>query len=302
MIEDCAIIGAGAIGASLGELLSRTYDSVRIIATGERAKRYSSEGFVINEKRWIPAVESGDHTYDLVIIAVKFNQFHEILPVVDKLIGEHTQILSLLNGLVTEEILIERYGSEHVLYSFTVGQDALRLNNSIHYTLMGRVVFGEIENDREDLTERVSEIERYLCAAGVNAVVADDMIYELWWKFMVNVGINQASAYLERSFGEFQKGGESFDLMKDLMEEVITLSQFTEHPLSTLDFDRWVVLLMTLNPLGKPSMYQDFEAGRKSELGLFAGTVLEKARELGLSVPANTMVYEELAAREMVNS
>ncbi len=298
MIGNCAIIGAGAIGASLGELLCRSYDTVRIIADGERAGRYARDGIRINDTLWIPPTDEGTSPYDLVIIAVKFNQFHEILPVVDRMVGEHTQILSLLNGLATEEILIERYGDEHVLYGFTVGQDARREGNSIIYTLMGRIVFGERVNTLAHPTQRVAEIRTYLQVAGVEVVVPEDMAYELWWKFMVNVGVNQASAYLNAPFGVFQAGGEALDLMIELCREVMRLSESTAHPLKEEDLSRWIELLMTLDPQGRTSMLQDFDARRRSELELFAGTVLEKAAQAGIDVPVNRKVYEALSARE----
>lgn len=63
------------------------------------------------------------------------------------------------------------------------------------------------------------------------------------------------------------------------------------------DLEGYVALVDTLNPDGMPSMRQDGIQGRRTEVDFFAGTVLAKAKEYGLSVPVNQMLYEKI--REM---
>ncbi len=297
-IDRCVIVGAGAVGASLGFRLEKTHgDTVAVAAQGERAQRYASEGLIINGEHWYPQIvdpSSGEYTADLVIIAVKFNQFHEILPMVDRLIGPGTQILSLLNGLASEEILLERYGSEHVFYGLTVGQDTVRIENRLHFVQPGRIIFGEKKNDLSCLSERVQQVKTYLEDANVVVEVPQDMEYQLWWKLMVNTGINQASAVLRAPYREFQQPGEAFDLMKALILEVIELSGHTGCPLSYDDFLRWCELLDTLHPDGKTSMLQDVEAGRPTEVELFSGTIVRKAAEFGMRLPVNESVLEQI--------
>lgn len=67
--------------------------------------------------------------------------------------------------------------------------------------------------------------------------VPPDMIRTLWWKFMINVGINQVSAALEAPYGGFQQQGEARNLMESAMREVVALARASGVHLSDADID-----------------------------------------------------------------
>ena len=113
------------------------------------------------------------------------------------------------------------------------------------------------------------------------------MIRMLWWKFMVNVGMNQASAVMGAPYGVFQSSSEAHSLMVDLMREVIDLAHKAGIDLREQDLDDWNSVLETLSPEGKTSMLQDVEAGRKTEVEVFAGNVVELGEKYGLPTPVN---------------
>ena len=94
---------------------------------------------------------------------------------------------------------------------------------------------------------------------------------------MINVGINQGSAVLRAPYGLFQRSEYARELMVDAMREVLALSELEQTGLGESDIDAWLDTLRGLNPEGKTSMVQDVEAGRPTEVDLFAGTVLEIA-------------------------
>ena len=82
------------------------------------------------------------------------------------------------------------------------------------------------------------------------------------------------------------------------MREVILLSEMEGVNLTELDLEYWLKILGTLNPHGKPSMRQDVEAMRKSELELFAGTVLEYGKKHGVETPVNKSIFEGITELE----
>jgi 2-dehydropantoate 2-reductase len=294
-ITRCMVIGAGAVGASLGQQLWRTHGSkVFVGAEAERARRYQDEGFLVNGELWKPEISSGEKAVDLVIIAVKHHQFHAVLPLIDRVLGSDTQVLSLLNGLTSEQILIDRYSLQHVVYGFTYGQDAVRDGNNIIYRTQGRVVIGEQKNNAASLTGRIERIKAFFEDAGIPVEIPEDMIRKMWWKLMVNVGMNQVSALYHAPYADFQRPGPVFDRMNALMQEVITVSKYFEGPLSQNDLDAWYTVLETMNPSGKTSMLQDVEAHRKTEVELFSGEIVAKAEICGIEVPENRRMLEEL--------
>ena len=104
---------------------------------------------------------------------------------------------------------------------------------------------------------------------------------------MVNVGMNQASAVMRAPYGVFQSSPDAQALMEALMREVIALAKGIGVNLEEQDVDDWYTVLNTLSPLGKTSMLQDIEAGRKTEVEIFAGKAVELGKTHGIPTPVN---------------
>jgi 2-dehydropantoate 2-reductase len=123
--------------------------------------------------------------------------------------------------------------------------------------------------------------------AGIAHEIPPDMIRMLWWKFMINVGINQASAVMRANYGVFQTSLDAQELMSELMREVIELAQHAGVNLKEQDLHDWYPVLKSLSPNGKTSMFQDIEAGRKTEVDVFAGKVVALGESSGIPTPVN---------------
>jgi 2-dehydropantoate 2-reductase len=201
------------------------------------------------------------------------------------LVGDHTTIISVMNGLDSEEYLGSVYGMNKALYAIALGIDAVREGNSVTYTNPGKIFFGQADNS--DLSERVLGVQEVFQKAGIAYEIPLDMIRMLWWKFMINVGINQASAVMRANYGVFQTSLDAQELMSVLMREVIVLAQHAGVNLKEQDIHDWYPVLKTLSPSGKTSMFQDIEAGRKTEVEVFAGKVVSLGENYGIPTPVN---------------
>ena len=293
-IETISIVGAGALGAAYGGLL---YDmdvrSVSFIAGGERFGRLRKEGMIVNGKRYfIPVVppEELSAPADLIIVAVKYHHLDDAIQDMRNRVGAETTIMSVMNGIESEERIGAVYGMEKVLYAVSVGIDALREGNRVNYSNQGKIFFGEARNTF--LTERVKRIQALFDKAGIIYETPADMMRIMWWKFMINVGINQASAILRAPFSVFQTSKEARDMMESAMREVIRLSEKAQVNLSEEDIKKLNEILLGLNPGGKTSMLQDVEAGRKTEVEMFAGKVISLGRQYSVPTPVNQRLFD----------
>ncbi|HJX36093.1 MAG TPA: ketopantoate reductase C-terminal domain-containing protein, partial [Dehalococcoidales bacterium] len=142
--------------------------------------------------------------------------------------------------------------------------------------------------------QRVTRVQTLLGKAGIVYETPPDMMHFLWWKFMINVGINQASAVLRAPYALFQTSEEARGLMESAMREVILLAQKAGVNLSEEDISGFDPYLARLNPRGKTSMLQDVEAGRKTEVEMFAGRVIELGRHYNIPVPVNQMLFDQI--------
>lgn len=125
-----------------------------------------------------------------------------------------------------------------------------------------------------------------------------DMVRRQWGKLMLNVGLNQTVMVFEGDYGTVQQPGKPRDIMIAAMREVQKLATLEGYPISDEEFDDWVKLADSLSPAGKPSMRQDGEAHRKSEVELFAGTIIRRAARFGLDVPSNRWLYDTVKKME----
>ena len=194
-IQKVAILGAGAMGAYFAARFVETGFSTCLIARGQRFEKLNRDGLIVNGKRfYIPVIDpdQADEPVDLIIVALKHHHLQEAARGLDKLVGDSTVFLSVMNGLESEEILGSFYGMDKVVYAISLGIDAVREGNDVVYTTPGTHYFGEKRN--ETITPRVQKIKEAFEKAGIAYKIPEDMMRWLWWKFMVNVGVNQASA------------------------------------------------------------------------------------------------------------
>ncbi|WP_455662113.1 ketopantoate reductase family protein [Pradoshia sp.] len=300
-IKKVSIIGLGALGVLFGHQLSKrmTPGDLRIIADRERISRYEKEKVYSNgelcEFHYVTP-EEDCKTADLLIFSVKFNGLKEAIQSVQKHVGEHTIIISLLNGITSESIIGEVYGTDKVLYCVAQGMDAVKTGNKLTYDHMGMLCFGPKEPGV--ISAKAKELASFFEQMDVPYEVDTDMYRRQWGKFMLNVGVNQTVAVYQTNYGGVQREGEARDTMIAAMREVMALSAKEGVHLTEDDLSYWLNILGTLGPNGKPSMAQDTEAHRLSEVDLFAGTVIELGRKHQIPAPVNQELYDRIKVME----
>jgi len=300
-IERASLIGLGAIGLTFANQIQNNLPgSLTVIADKGRIERYTLEGVFCNGRRcafdYITPEEKPERPADLVLIAVKYGGLQEAIGAIRNHVGADTVILSLLNGISSEEIVGSVYGEEKVLLSVAQGMDAVKVGGRLTYQNMGKIVFG----DREPgvVSDKTRAVADFFTRAGVPHEVQTHMKRHLWSKFMLNVGVNQVTAVHRCNYAGVQEGGPYRGQMLDAMREVLRLSDLENAGLVEEDIGYWMNVLEGLSPEGKTSMQQDVEAGRPTEVELFAGTVIRLAEKHGIDVPINRALYDEIRAIE----
>lgn len=301
-IETVSLVGLGAIGCAYLSRIAQVLppENVRVIADKKRAEKYKN-GVSVNGKNYqftVADPEDSCEPADLLIFAVKFNQLGEAIEEAKNHVGSETLILSFLNGVTSEELIGARYGMEKLLYSISVGIDAVRVNTSVCFHSLGTVSFGEKKNAEGQYSEKVLRVRELFERAGINYSIPEDMMRTLWWKFMVNVGINQTSAVVGGPYGVFQNVPVAHDLMESAMEEVVALTAKAGVNLTRADIEDWNGMLEKLSPVGKTSMLQDIEAGRQTEVNIFAGTVVDLGARYGVPTPVNSTLLKIIQSME----
>lgn len=293
-IKTICLIGAGAVGAVYAsKFYTMDKNCISLVAKGERYGRLREKGLFVNKRHYLLNVirpEENTPPSDLIIVAVKHHHLEEAIRDISNRVGDDTLILSAMNGIESEEQISAVYGREKVLLAVAVGIDAVRQENRITFSQQGKLFFGEARNP--NLTERVKGVQYLLDQAGISYEIPNDMIRILWWKFMINVGLNQVSAILGAPYSVFQRSQVAKELIESAMMEVITVAKPAGVNLSEEDIQDFYSFLPSLSLDGKTSMLQDVEAKRKTEVEMFAGKVIELGKKYGIPTPVNQILYK----------
>ncbi len=298
-INTVAIIGAGAVGAYfIAGLTERLGDRLMVIAEGARAKRLAREGIIVNDRQIALNVRTPEEAgkVDLVIVSVKYGALQEILPMIEALTGEHTTVMSVLNGVDSEEIIAKRIGEEHMIYS--VMKIASRRTGQIRYNpdITLGVFFGEKDGV---LSERILAIRDLFEGTPVNYHIRENIMQEIWYKYALNVSRNIPQAILCCGYGAYTLSEYVASISARMREEVVRVAAAKGIDISDPD-----------NPAGKNlelpadarfSTLQDLDAKRPTEIDMFCGTMVRLGRELGVETPFNEFALYAVKALEEKN-
>lgn len=285
-IKNIILCGCGAIGSIYADIFSKVPDiNFRVLVDEARLKRYSLNPISFNGNKLdlnyiLP--DEVNFKADLVIIATKMAGFEDALSEIKNFVSDDTVILSLLNGVLSEDIIAKRYGREKVLYSYFIGHSSVRNGNKVSHDGVNTVVFG---SDCEDDKLNVLRVKNLFDKYNVNYEIPEDIRHSLWKKFMLNVSSNSTTALFRVNFGEMMANPLHMDFSVKIMKEVQLIAQAegVNHPETLVDD-----ALMSLNkmcPEGRTSMLQDVEAGRKTENDIFASTVVELGKKHNIDTP-----------------
>ncbi|HHU90887.1 MAG TPA: ketopantoate reductase family protein [Clostridiaceae bacterium] len=301
-INKVTIVGMGALGVLFGDFFTRKLgkSNVEFVADEARIDKYKKEGVICNGIPCDFTVVSEDETNkpaDLLIFAVKANSLNSAIKSARNKVSQDTIILSLINGISSEEIIGQVFGMDKIIYCVAQGMDAVKIGNVLTYKNMGQLCIGIMEHE-SNKTDKLQAVVDLFQNTGLPYTLEADIKHRLWSKFMLNVGLNQSVMIYEGTYGTVQQPGEARDLMKAAMREVILIAEKENVPVTEKDLDEYVSLVDTLNPNGMPSMRQDGLARRKSEVEFFSGTVLKLGKKHGVPTPVNQKIYDRILSME----
>ena len=167
----------------------------------------------------------------------------------------------------------------------------MREDNSIVHDGVGAVVFGIKPNVGTDERD-VELVKNFLDKVGLDYKVPDDMERSLWLKYMLNVSSNQPSSILGMTFGQMQNNKKFIEFFTKVMKEVQSVAKAEGVQNTETMIDEALVTFNKMIPEGKTSMLQDVEAKRKTEVEMFAGTMVELGKKHNIPTPYNQVMKD----------
>jgi len=295
-IKKVNIVGMGALGMLFADIIGSNigYDNVVFVMDDDRYERHIGKTYKVNgntvDFKKIRASEASP--CDLLIVAVKYTGLISSLNTMKTSIGDDTIIISMLNGITSEEIIGKRYGMQNIIHCVALGMDAMHFGDDLTYTQTGVLCVGVDDAGKANMFKNLTD---FFDKASVPYTAEDDIKRRMWSKFMINVGINQTCMVYGTGYeGALQHGSAARMTLISAMREVILIANAEGVALNENDLAELLALMYTLDPKATPSMGQDRINKRKSEVEMFAGTVIEIAKKHNIPVPANEFLYQRV--------
>ncbi|MCQ2373983.1 MAG: ketopantoate reductase family protein [Phascolarctobacterium sp.] len=297
-INKVAIVGMGALGLMYGEHIQNAGTTeLCFIMDKERKARHLHDKYIINdvEKQFKLVSPEEGMPVDLIIVATKFGGLKDAMEEMAPFVGPDTIIFSVLNGITSEELMMARFGTKNILHCVVLGMDAVREGTILTYQHKGVVKIGAVAAENQAALTQVCE---FFESIALPYSKEQDILHALWAKLLLNVGINQTCMIYETSYGGAFDNEEARTNMYAAMHEVIDVAKAEGVNLTEADFEGSVKVLKGLAYDGLPSMRQDGLAKRKTEVDLFAGTIVALGKKHNIPTPVNCFYYQRVKEME----
>jgi 2-dehydropantoate 2-reductase len=295
-----AVVGAGGVGAAFGAALAKAGADVTFIARGAHLAAMKAQGLKITggrgETHLVPT-QATDHPadvgpVDMVLFCVKLWDVESAGKHIKPLIGPDTGVIPLQNGIDAADRLIPILGQRAVMGGVAQISAAIIAPGVIQQvgTFM-RMIFGELDGRR---SKRAEDFYALCLKAGFDATLSDQILTELWMKFILLASNAGMMALARQPIGKLRDDPDLQPIFVSAWQEVIDVCRAKGIKLPDDALEKVRDFTAHAPPAMKASMAVDLERGNRLELPWLSGKVAALGRELGVATPTHSMMYAML--------
>jgi 2-dehydropantoate 2-reductase len=296
------VAGAGVIGSLFAAHLARVADVSALTRREEHAAALREHGLRVSGRAGFTARLDASvrpeelAAPELVIVACKTTD----LDAVGSLLAGHWPeaiVMTVQNGIGADEV-IGRHGDWRALAAVTFMSGTRHDDTHVQYVLDTATWIGPGRGTAVDDAERVAELLR---SAGLAAEAFPDLRPAQWSKLIFNATVNTVSALTglphDRHFAEVERPSDLGHLVRGLMDEGKAVAAAAGVELGE---DPWEmnVLATQRGSAHYPSMLEDVEAHRRTEIDMITGALVREARRVGVPVPLHETMERLIKAKE----
>lgn len=284
------VLGAGAMGCLFGAALHRAGAAVTLVdINAEHVDAINASGLELDlrsgiERLPIRALLPAEinQPADLVLVFTKTFHTQAALEGIAGAIGDHTHLLSLQNGLGNDKRLAGFVSAERVMVgasmlpSDLVGPGRIRSHGE-GYSRLYPAFGGDVA--------MASRTAALLTQGGLETVL-DPRIHEvIWSKAIFNATMNPLCALTRRTPGFLGANPESRATIMAAVAEGVAAAHANGVMVDSQPIYDLTEVSMTDHADHEPSMLQDLNAGRRTEVDAINGAIVQAARKAGVSAP-----------------
>jgi 2-dehydropantoate 2-reductase len=300
-----AVMAAGAVGGYFGARMAAAGHEVAFIARGAHRDAIRRDGLKIESALGNLHLKDVNVTddpkkvgpVDVVLFAVKLWDTETAGEQARPLVGSQTRVITVQNGVDSVERLAPILGDQATIGGATYVVTRIATPGVIRHTgALAKIQCGRLDRRADLVLARyVEEIK----AANIDITLADDMLLEIWKKFVLLSGTSGITASTRQPLGIIRDDSDMRAFFFKLMHETLAVGRAAGVEFASdfpAELERSVAAFA---PAMKASMANDLEAGNRLELDWLAGKVVALGRKYAIPTPAQEAVYAILKAYRM---
>jgi 2-dehydropantoate 2-reductase len=295
-VKRICVAGAGTIGSLFAAHLSRVADVSVLTRRDDHAQALNAEGLTVSGRAEFTArvrasADPAALDADLVIVACKAS---DLEPLAERLAAHFADaiMMTVQNGLGAEEV-IAAHGDWPLLSSVTFMSGTRHDDTHVEYILDTATWIGPYRGTTSHEADTVADL---LERSGLKAKAFEDLRPAQWSKLIFNSTVNSVAALTGLPHDFHFAEGPLGKLVRALMDEGKAVAARE----AGWDEDPWEmnVLATKRGHAHRPSMLEDVEAHRRTEVDLITGSLVREARERNVAVPLQTAMLALVKGKE----
>jgi len=297
------VVGAGAMGCLYGAALAAGGATVTLIDTNAgHIEAINRDGLEVETRQGtarlplpakLPSEAQG--AADLILLFTKTYHSDAALDGVKHLVGEHTYVLTLQNGLGNVERVAARVQRGKVLVGVsTLPADLVGPGRIRSLGEGGTKLYPAFSPE----TEFAAEVCRLLTNGGLPSQLEPDILEAIWAKAVFNSAMNPLCALTRQTPGFFHAKEESRALISAMVEEGVAAARANGVLIEAAPIHALTEVSMTDHADHEASMLQDIKAGRRTEIDAISGAIAEAAKRKGVATPVTETMWRLVKLEE----
>jgi len=294
------IYGAGALGQAIGCLLAANGHQVDLVLRPRFAEAMRTSGLAVTGifgDHYVPPERIGllphlkgrsGEKYDIILLTTKTYDTDAALADIAGLSRCYCPVVSMQNGCGNLEKLEERLGRERSLAARVITGFAIERPGVVRITVsadavhVGGYVRGVIPAAAKRLAEALSH-------AGLPSIAVADIYQPLFAKLLYNCALNPLGAILGVHYGALAENSETRALIDQVIDETFAVISTMGGSMPWPDAASYRKVFYreqvpaTYNH--RPSMLQDLEHRKPTEVDAMVGYVAAQGRKYGVPTP-----------------
>jgi 2-dehydropantoate 2-reductase len=302
VIERVCIVGAGVIGSLFAGHLARVCEVSVLTRRRAHADALNADGLHVSGKSvHVAEVTAADDPdglpeFDVAIVATKASGLESAAKALEGRFPGAT-VVTVLNGIGAEEV-VRAHGEWPIVSGVTFMSGTKHSDTEVEYILDTETWLGPYEGTP---FEAVQEIADTLVASGLKAEALPDLRPAQWSKLVFNAAVNPTAALTglphDFHFAQESEPGDLGHLVHGLVDEGKAVAAAAGIELHD---DPWEmnVLATQRGSAHSPSMLEDVDARRETEIELITGSLVREAERRNVRVPLHALLYALIRGKE----